>query len=1531
MIKRIVLLHLLGLLMGWSHLQAQTIITLDSIQDVSCATSSDGAIFITPVGVPPLTYQWSTGATTQDLIGVLSGSYRVTITDGNNATVVSSFYTINAPPALNVNTDTIINILCGGDSTGAVDISVLGGTAPYTYLWQNGVTSQDVTGLPAGPVGLTVTDANGCIASPKSIVILEPPVLTSNLDSLQNILCNGANNGAIELTSSGGTGVLNFLWSNGATTEDLAGLGVGMYTLTITDSNSCQLLMGPYTISEPTALNVVVDSLDQIACNGAATGGVYITASGGTGPYTYFWTQGFGGEDFMSLSAGTYQATVTDANGCVDTIPAQVLGQPAALVIDSSRVQKVSCNGQGDGAIDLTVSGGIAPYTYLWNIGATTEDLSNLPAGTYRVTIADANGCVLVSPAYTITEPAVLQLSVDSLYNVSCNGTMDGAIFTTVTGGTSPFIYTWSNGDTLGDITRLNGGTYGVTVTDSSGCVVTAGPLTIREPAVLTAVVDSVRAIACNGDSTGFINISVAGGNTPYSYLWNTGATVQDLSNLPAGIYGLTVTDSSACTVSVGPITVSEPTVLSIDSVQVQHVACNGNANGSIDVSLSGGTSPYSYLWSNGATTQDLAGLSGGVYTLTLTDANGCVLVSPAYTITEPAVLQLSVDSLYNVSCNGTMDGAIFTTVTGGTSPFIYTWSNGDTLGDITRLNGGTYGVTVTDSSGCVVTAGPLTIREPAVLTAVVDSVRAIACNGDSTGFINISVAGGNTPYSYLWNTGATVQDLSNLPAGIYGLTVTDSSACTVSVGPITVSEPTVLSIDSVQVQHVACNGNANGSIDVSLSGGTSPYSYLWSNGATTEDLAGLSGGVYTLTLTDANGCVLVSPAYTLTEPTALVLTIDSVQNISCNGENDGAIFTTITGGTTPYTYNWSTGATTTFIDNLPAGSYDVVVQDSNGCTVAIIGTPVTEPTPVVISLDSISMETCAASSLDGYIDIQVTGGTGSYSYLWVDPATGNPYPSTTDRLDSISVGSYLVLVRDANDCIDTSTYIITALSELQVDLDSLTPIRCFGDTNGTVYITAFDGVGTYTYNWSNGATSEDIINLSASATPYQVTVTDSLGCAVVKTYNLGNPSQLTTSLNNLVNVSCNGAGDGRIDIDVIGGTTWGGGRPAYDYTWNTGATTEDLTNLGAGTFDVVVTDFNGCTTTGGPYTITEPTPVQTTLTINNIACFGDSTGSIFTTVTGGTGPYTYNWNNGATTPNITQSPASIFLLLVEDVNGCMDTVLTFIGQPSTPVHIDTLVFVNQLNCANDSIGEVQVAGVGGTAPYAYNWSTGSSDSLITGLGQGTYTLTITDDSACTYVDSFVITPRLQPTLNPYIGQVGTRDTTIDWGSTVTLAAGNDQTAQGVSYNWQNLSSLDNPNLADNTAPNTSSTPEPSSAGQYQFLLTATSTDGCVDTASLYLRVELREFLGMPTAFSPNGDGLNDYYRPANIDPQFVQVFRIYNRWGQLIYDGTNLENQWDGTYQGQPQPTEVYIYYLEYQQPGQEGQQIRGEFTLLR
>ncbi len=880
----------------------------------TCNEDDDGSIDLSVSGgTTPYGYSWSNGATTEDISGLSAGTYTVTVTDFNGCTTTASA-TVTEPDPLTA-TAVATPETCNEDDDGSIDLSVSGGTTPYGYSWSNGATTEDISGLSAGTYTVTVTDFNGCTTT-ASATVTEPDPLTANAVATPET-CNEDDDGSIDLSVSGGTTPYGYSWSNGATTEDISGLSAGTYTVTVTDFNGCTTTASA-TVTEPDPLTANAVATPE-TCNEDDDGSIDLSVSGGTTPYGYSWSNGATTEDISGLSAGTYTVTVTDFNGCTTTASATVT-EPDPLTANAVATPE-TCNEDDDGSIDLSVSGGTTPYGYSWSNGATTEDISGLSAGTYTVTVTDFNGCTTTASA-TVTEPDPLTANAVATPE-TCNEDDDGSIDLSVSGGTTPYGYSWSNGATTEDISGLSAGTYTVTVTDFNGCTTTAGA-TVTEPDPLTA-----NAVAtpetCNEDDDGSIDLSVSGGTTPYGYSWSNGATTEDISGLSAGTYTVTVTDFNGCTTTASA-TVTEPDPLTATAVATPET-CNEDDDGSIDLSVSGGTTPYGYSWSNGATTEDISGLSAGTYTVTVTDFNGCTTTASA-TVTEPDPLTATAVATPE-TCNEDDDGSIDLSVSGGTTPYGYSWSNGATTEDISGLSAGTYTVTVTDFNGCTTTASA-TVTEPDPLTA-----NAVAtpetCNEDDDGSIDLSVSGGTTPYGYSWSNGATTEDISGLSAGTYTVTVTDFNGCTTTASA-TVTEPDPLTANAVATPET-CNEDDDGSIDLSVSGGTTPYGYSWSNGATTEDISGLSAGTYTVTVTDFNGCTTTASA-TVTEPDPLEIESDAIiVDATCNVQNDGSIDITVTGGTLPYDYSWSNGATTEDLSNVIAGAYSVTVSDANNCT----------------------------------------------------------------------------------------------------------------------------------------------------------------------------------------------------------------------------------------------------------------------------------------------------------------------------------------------------------------------------------------------------------------------------------------------------------------------------------------------------------------------------------------------------------------------------------------------------------------------
>jgi len=339
--------------------------------------------------------------------------------------------------------------------------------------------------------------------------------------------------------------------------------------------------------------------------------------------------------------------------------------------------------------------------------------------------------------------------------------------------------------------------------------------------------------------------------------VWSNGATTLNITNLGPGIYTVTVTDANGCNV-VKTVELTEPGVLTESGTVVTNVSCNGNDDGSIQLNMTGGTNPYLYIWSTGSVLDNINGLSPGTYSVTVTDINGCTYTN-TFTITQPNTLTSTISGSISPNCNGSNDGTIDLTVSGGTLPYTYSWSNGATTEDQSGLGGGTFSVTVTDANGCSTTANTTLINPPLLVAASVNATD-ITCFGNGDGAVDLTVSGGTLSYTYSWSNGATTQDLSNLNQGTYSVTITDANGCS-ATGSATVNEPALLTaVVTSFTDSLACNAVGQGAIDITVSGGTTPYTYSWSNGTTTEDQSGLSGGTYDVTVTDANGCTALLP-----------------------------------------------------------------------------------------------------------------------------------------------------------------------------------------------------------------------------------------------------------------------------------------------------------------------------------------------------------------------------------------------------------------------------------------------------------------------------------------------------------------------------------------------------------------------------------------------------------------------------------------------------------------------------------------------
>src|SRR5690606_19054299 len=603
----------------------------------------------------------------------------------------------------------------------------------------------------------------------------------------------------------------------------------------------------------------------------------------------------------------------------------------------------------------------------LWNTGATTSSITNVAAGTYTVTVTDSKLCTK-SFSQTISNLAGPVVTVDSVKNVSCFGGTNGGIYISVTGN-SPFTYAWSSGAVSKDLVNVAAGTYTVTVTDNSNCQAVVSS-TITQPTVIAATLTATNATC--GQNNGSITTSVSVGTPTYTYLWNTGATTSSITNVAAGTYTVTVTDSKLCTKSFSQ-TISNLAgpVVTVDSVK--NVSCFGGTNGGIYISVTG-NSPFTYAWSSGAVSQDLVNVAAGTYTVTVTDNSNCQAVV-SRTITQPTVIAATLTPV-SATC-GQNNGSIPTSVSGGTPSYTYLWNTGATTSSITNVAAGTYTVTVTDSKLCTKSFSQ-TISNLAGPVVTVDSVKNVSCFGGTNGGIYISVTG-NSPFTYAWSSGAVSKDLVNVAAGTYTVTVTDNSNCQAVVSR-TITQPTVIAA-TLTATNATCGQN-NGSITTSVSGGTPTYTYLWNTGATTSSITNVAAGTYTVTVTDSKLCTKAF-SQTISNLAGPVVTVDSVKNVSCFGGNNGGIYISVTGNS-PFTYAWSNGAVSQDLVNVAAGTYTVTVTDNSNCQ-AVVSRTITQPTVIAATLTATNA-TCGQNN--GSITTSVSGGTPTYTYLWNTGAT---------------------------------------------------------------------------------------------------------------------------------------------------------------------------------------------------------------------------------------------------------------------------------------------------------------------------------------------------------------------------------------------------------------------------------------------------------------------------------------------------------------------------------------------------------------
>ncbi len=917
-------------------------------------------------------------------------------------------------------------------------------------------------------------------------------------------------------------------------------------------------------------------------------------------------------------------------------------------------------------------------------------------------------------------------------HDVNCRGNDDGILIVNMTEGEAPFTYLWSvEAPTDFDILiDLPPGDYSVTVTDAADCSVVFSA-SIYEPDILFASASATNESE-PGENDGAAFATPIGGTPPFTYQWDdpNNSTTPNINNLSIGSYTVTVTDANEC-ISIQTVTVNASDCGLNVTNTLSQISCFGECDGSTVALAGGGDFPYTYEWNTGAITSQIANLCEGIYTVTVTDQDGCINHASVIVV-EPDLLEVEKTVHIDLGCFGTDDGVLGVEPVGGTPPFDYQWSNGANTSTISSLPAGNYSVTVTDHGGCTAFLSAEITQAP-LLELSVENTTAVDCSGSNTGAAMVSANGGTGNYVYEWSNGMTGNAVDGLEAGFYVATVTDASNCTATVN-VLITEPAPLVVALDQDIDISCFGADDGSISIDVSGGTTGYNFEWSNGATTEDLSNLPPGTYDLLVTDANNCT-ESLSVEITEPEALSLTLEDIQNVSCFAESNGSISVLTSGGTAPLTANWSNGQTGNSIENLVPGMYQVTLTDGNGCSEQL-GGMITQPEPLELFATVTNVD--CPSSTQGSIAVSSEGGTAPYTYLWSNGSNVNP-------IFSLTAGNYSVTVTDDNNCQESATVIITSLDD-QPPVVFTNDVNMFLNDEGTATLSlgqvnngSFDNCGIASMTLSQS--QFDCTHVGANTV--SLIVTDQAGNQAEETFQVMISDLIAPEMtcpDDILVPACEATLDYPMPIvndncaDVIDPVLTAGLPPGATFP-------EGLT--------VVAYSF----TDGGnnsaicSFEVTVKPALAVEETITHVTCNGDADGSVSITASSGTPDYTFTWEDGFTGTEVANLAAGVYNLTVTDADNCEEVLNIEVLEPN-PVGFEINLLVNETE--GFSNGLIDITPTGGVAPYTFTWSFNgdffSDQGDISGLAAGEYSVDIVDANGCMFSGDPIVIENLTST-----------------------------------------------------------------------------------------------------------------------------------------------------------------------------------------
>lgn len=1495
---------------------------------------ANGDTITTTAGLLDVTFPTfcPTGATGKYLIKTVFYSCGIGATELESTDTI----TINKTSSLTA-TGTTTQTTCGASSgTATITVPAGIGTAPYTFVLNPGNITQTsnaattFSGLAAGSYTVTVTDAGSC-SSTVPVAITSTGVLGVNFEPVATT-CFGASNGQIKVDQLQGTAPYTFTLNPGGITQTgpgpytFTGLAANTYFVSVYDVGGCKAENIPVTV-EPGASITMTMAATSTSCPGANNGKITITGCTGTPPFQYSINAGpyQASPIFSNLAAGTYYISLKDALGCrIDFIP-ETVEQGNGTLTGTATPTATSCSGASDGSITVTPTTGSGPYEYSINSGGNWQAsniFSGLAAGNYTIIIREGGMCTSGNIGVAIPAGATLTGTATSTAT-ACTGVNNGTITITPTNGTGPFEYSLDGGayQSSNTFSGVAAGSHTVKIRNAAGCISNNISAPVAVGSTLTATISSANT-SCSGATDGTISITPTNGSGPYQYALDTGPfqASSTFNGVAAGPHTVKFKDNFGCISQDIPVTITAGPVLTGTATSTS-TACIGVDNGSISVTPGAAfTGPFEYKLDAGAfqASATFTGVAAGPHDIIIRNAAGCISAGIPVSVATGSTLTANVSST-PTSCSGATDGTITVAPTNGSGPYQYALGTGPFQANavFTGISAGPHTIRFKDNFGCISPGISVTVTAGPVLTGTATSTST-ACTGVNNGSITVTPGTGFTgSFEYSLDGGVyqSSPTFTGIAAGSHVVKIRNAAGCISPDINIPIATGTTLTATGSAIS-TSCSGATDGSVTITPTNGSSPYQYALDGGAyqAGATFTGLTAGPHTVVVKDNFGCISAPVSITVPTGPVLVGTVTSTPT-ACAGVNNGTITATtpVNGFIGPFEFSLDGGAfqSSNTFTGVAAGPHSVVIRNVSGCYSAPIG--VTVATGSSLTGTAASTAVSCNGGTNGAITATPDNGSAPFQYA----LNGGSYQSS-NTFNGLAANTYTVTIKDAFGCIAAPISVtVTQPAVLSVPAPVVQPVTCNGASNGVITVSPAGGTAPYTYSLNNISFQAGNTFTVAQGT-YTVYVKDAKGCtAQAANVIVTQPAALTGAISSIINASCNGGSDGIIQVAANGGT------PPYEYSYDgTNFQSSNQLFVRSGSYTVTIKDANNCTRTI-PNVVVGLTD-NLTLIASNPPPICEGSSAQLTVVSNGT---SYAWTSSSLNPNLTG--AATYNPVAAPTTTTTYTVTATLGSCTKTTSVTVTVLAAPVPDAGAG-GEIcfgqdyQLQGSGG---LTYNWSpatyldnsTAAAPHVIKPSKTITYTLSVTDANNCR---SLVTDEAVVTVIQPIKVKISPADTVVYAGAQFQLVA----TSAGVNYVWTPATGLDNPYIADPVVT------APSFVGaEVLYKVTASTAAGCEGEATATVRVYEGPEIYVVNAFTPNNDGRNDVFIPFPVGIRQLNYFRIFNRWGNLVYATNELHQGWDGKMKGIEQPGGVYVWMV--QGITEDGKLItkKGTVTLIR